>query len=117
MAEDFGHDSLARADGPDSVNHRNWNVGQKVRCIKSGYLNIELPDHPAQKFQIHNKLKVGEIYTIRALNMRGPHNPGLIGSGCGFLLEEVKNPKWPSTDAPDGWLEISYDQIGFEAVS
>jgi hypothetical protein len=117
MKQDLGHESPATGERPESVTDPLWKIGQKVKCIKSFPLNIHMPHHPAEKYQLHERLKVGQVYTIRALNLKGPHNPDLIGSGCGLYLDEIKNPKWPSDDSPEGWLEISYDQNGFEVVS
>ena len=121
MEKDLGHAAVAESPTLDSVNHLSgrlrWVIGQKVRCIKAGPIDIKLPEHPAQRFQLHQVLEIGKVYTVRALNVRDESNPHLIGSGCGVYLEEVKNPKWPSHDHPDGWLEISYDQLAFVAAS
>ena len=87
--------------------HLKLRRGEKVK------FNIQL-DHPAQ--YALKPLTVGEIYTIRGFNVRGPDNPDLIGTGCGFYLAEVVNRKWPCLGSPGRMLEISYDQSGFESA-
>ena len=83
----------------------NWHVGQRVVCIRDDY-KVICPTQIAGG----GVLRAGHVYTIRGFNLA----EGVVGTGCGFYLEEIVNPLCQYSDGV--WREMSFDQCGFRPI-
>ncbi len=82
----------------------DWHIGQRVVCVRDNWKIF----HPQQA--ANGKPIAGQVYTIRAFNL----DPQMVGTVCGFFLDEIRNPVLHYEDGI--YREMSFDQIGFRAV-
>lgn len=85
----------------------DWHIGQRVVCVRDDFKCI--PCQIAGGGVPH----VGKTYTIRGFNLWSPQND-IVGTGCGFYLDEVINPLCHYADGV--WREMSFDQCAFRPV-
>lgn len=86
----------------------DWHIGQRVVCVRNNFKGI-LPCQIAGD----GLPQTGKMYTIRGFNVWSPEND-IVGTGCGFFLEEVINPLCHYADGV--WREMSFDQCAFRPV-
>ncbi len=83
----------------------NWHIGQCVVCVRDDY-KVICPGQIAGG----GVPRIGRVYTIRGFNLWSPEND-IVGTGCGFYLEEIRNPVVRYSDGV--MREMSFDQCGF----
>ena len=88
--------------------NRTWAVGQKVLCIDDAF-----PRHIAE--WCDTLPAVGEVYTIRAMQLGGEPSTGRCD--VGFLLVEISNPR-KASGAEAGFFHTRFEPwLDAESVS